>query len=93
MTEVTQHSIMTGICHYMDRGVLGVAKSQTQGKQLSTHLFPEITAVASSTTKCVHYVLWESCFVFRLGPQCPRTTLLPRGGRVGVCSRVGGLTD
>ena len=29
MTEATQHSIMTGICQYMDRGVLGVAKSQT----------------------------------------------------------------
>ena len=93
MTEATQHSIMTGIYHYIDRGVLGVAKNQTQLKQLSTHLPPEIIAVASCTTKCVHCVLWESCFVFRLGPQCPRTTLLPKEegwGCVWVCSRVGG---
>ena len=84
MTEATQHSIMTSIYHYMDRGVVGVAKNQRQLKQLSTHLPPE-TAVALCATKCVHCILWESCFVFRLGPQCPRTTLLPRGGRVGVC--------
>lgn len=84
MTEATQHSIMTGIYHYVDRGVVGVAKNQGQLKQLSTHLPPEI-AVALCATECVHCMLWESCFVFRLGPQCPRTTLLPRGGRVGVC--------
>lgn len=93
MTEATQHSIMTGIYHYVDRGVVGVAKNQGRLKQLSsTHLPPEIAVVLCATECALHALgillcvqTWAPSV---LGQLC---CLEEEGwGCVWVCSRVGG---